>query len=123
MAYIRFTPATREGGDVLVEHPRRKRAVERIVRPRRTGWTLIRTGGVWRQVATPTTDDQANADLDTDGQRLFLLGGHWHHILDATYSEILAAGFTGSFEIPGSEGAAYPSSTTYPSSTLYPGAI
>lgn len=122
MAYVRFTPSTREGGDVLTHAPAAVRGVERIVRPRKTGWTLIRTGGVWRQTSTPTAAEQAAADLDTDGQRLFLLGGHWHNILDTTYLAIIAAGFTGTFEMPDSEGAAYPSATTYPSSTLYPGA-
>lgn len=122
MAYLLFTPTTRDTGMVAAGKTQRARAVLRIAQPLRVGWSLLRTNGTWEQKANPTTAETQAVDVHTDGMALYLAGGHWHLIDDAIYSEILAAGFTGTIDVPDGGSSAYPSSTTYPSATLYPGA-
>lgn len=121
MAYVLYTPPTHDAASFRPTDGSACRAIGRIVGPLKVGYTQYRIGGVWTQKAVPTTEESVAADVDTDGQVLFLRGGHWHFIREEIYDEIVAAGLTPGDVAPDS-GGLYPSAGTYPSSSTYPGA-
>ena len=90
--YVTFTPPTFQGPNSTAEATRPERAVGRIANDRPTGYSLIRVSGVWTQIASPSVNLIATADTDTDGQKLYLAGGHEHTIIEATYAGIVSAG-------------------------------
>ena len=90
--YVTFTTPTFQGPNSTAEATRPERAVARIANDRPTGYSLIRVSGVWTQIASPSVNLIATADTDTNGQKLYLAGGHEHTILEATYAGLVSAG-------------------------------
>lgn len=119
MAYVLYTPPTHPGPSFKPRDGAAMRAIGRIAGPLAVGYTQYRIDGLWQQKAVPTTDESLAADVDIDGQPLFLRGGHWHWIREETYDELVAAGLTPGDVAP--DPGTYPSLGTYPSSTTYPG--
>lgn len=79
--------------------------------------TLLRIGGEWRSVTTPSQDLVDSADL-------VLQGGHVYTISQAIVDDITAAGLcvaTVTVGIVVPDEGLYPSSLTYPGGTTYVG--
>jgi hypothetical protein len=88
MAYVLYTPPLHNDRNNLPTARRPERAIGRIWGPMRTGYTQYRIDNVWHQKAVPTTVESLACDVDTDGQILFLRGGHWHHVREQIVTEI-----------------------------------
>lgn len=149
MAYVLFTPPTRDAGMVIPTSSRAKRAIGRIAQPLKVGKSLLRTDGTWRLVSVPSTDETLAVDTYTDGTVLYFAGGHQYVIDDAILYEIEAQGIdvdlpdsalvpaypgvhpvcypTAVSEVeddeppPGPVASSLPSDSLLPSDTLYPG--
>lgn len=66
--------------------------------PQGRGQTVIRTGGVYRTVSSPSQSDIDAADdiRDANGElvKAVFLGGHVHTVTDAVAAELVAAGYS-----------------------------
>lgn len=114
MAYVLYTPPTRPGAAFTPTSGVAKRAIGRIVGPLRVGVTQFRIDDVWFEKSTPSTTESLAADLDTDGTRLFLRGGHWHWLREEILDEMDAAGLDIGEHLLGLYLPFYPSADAYP---------
>lgn len=74
------------------------------------GRTVLKNGGVYTTLDSPTVDQVNAADIA-------YLGGHWYYVTGAEEAALLAAGFTLTPETY----TVYPAENLYPSETLFPG--